>query len=104
MRIQLLPSAIVAALTAATLFCPAAHADPEGDYLDILGNTPGVIGGPINNAIYTAAGHRACDILHNGGTSEDAVTQLTVPLYVQPWLARSMVGAAQTAMCPDTKP
>jgi hypothetical protein len=103
MGIQRQAAVIGAALTASVLFCPPAHADPDGDYLNILGNTPGVIGGPINNAIYTSQGHRACDILHSGATHDDAVNQLTVPVYVQPWLARAMVDAAQTALCPDTK-
>lgn len=62
-----------------------------------------MIVGPVNNGIYVAAGRRACDVLHGGGTHDDAVNQLTVPIYVQPWLARAMVDAAQTALCPDDK-
>lgn len=91
------------ALTAAALaFSPSAHADPDGDYLNIMANTPGVLGGPINDAIYMSQGYRACDLLSSGVPREDVVGQLTVPVYVQPWLARAMVDAAQSALCPES--
>ncbi|MBE1551854.1 hypothetical protein GGC64_005941 [Mycobacterium sp. OAS707] len=103
MRARVVISAIGAALSAAAICVAPASADPDGDYLGALGNTPGVIGGPVNNGIYVAAGHHACDILRGGGTHDDAVNQLTVPIYVQSWLAQAMVDAAQSALCPDTK-
>lgn len=96
---------LVAAAAPLLLFVGSgvAHAD-DGAYLNIMRNSPGVIGGPVNEAIYVSQGHRACDILHTGQSTEAAVNQLTVPIYVQPWLARAMVTAAQTAICPDTLP
>lgn len=93
---------IVPFAAALTLAAPA-HADPNGDYLNIMANSPGVIGGPVNDALYVNQGYRACDILRGGATPEDAIAQLTTPIFVQPWLARAMVGAAQTALCPETK-
>jgi hypothetical protein len=94
---------LLLAAVAGLAFAAPASADPDGDYLNIMGNTPGVIGGPINNAIYTSQGHRACDLQHSGVSHDDAVAQLTVPMYVQPWLARAMVDAAQVVYCPETK-
>ena len=103
MRAQLFPAVVCAALTAAIAFCAPAQADPAGDYLNILGNSPGFFGGPVNNAVYVAAGHRACDALHSGATPEDAATQLVVPPWTTPYIARTMVDAAQATMCADTK-
>ena len=96
---------IIGVATAALAIAVAApaNADPDGDYLNVMRNSPGVLGGPVNEAIYVNQGHRACDILQSGGTHDDAVAQLTVPIYVQPWLATAMVNAAQQTLCPGVK-
>jgi len=104
MRARLLTASFGAAVAAAMMFSAPAYADPDGDYLNILGNSPGFFGGPINNGIYVAAGHRACDALHSGATPEDAAAQLVIPPYTTPYIARTMVNAAQATMCTDTKP
>lgn len=93
----------MAAAVAVLVFAPLAHADPDSDYLGVLGNSPGYIGGPLNNAIYVNQGHRACDLLHGGASHDDAAGQLVTPPYISPYMARTIVDAAQATLCPDTR-
>jgi hypothetical protein len=100
----MMKQAILAVFAAMAIVTAApAQADPDGDYLGVLGNSPGVLGGAVNNAIYVNQGHRACDLLHGGASHDDVVGQLVMPPYVAPWLARAMVDAAQATLCPDTR-
>jgi Protein of unknown function (DUF732) len=79
-----------------------AHADPGGDYLNQLGNTPGFTVNGFTSILLTNAGNGACNDLRAGITPEDAaVRQLSFP---GSSLAstRIMVSAAQQNLCPDT--
>jgi hypothetical protein len=90
---------LVTALTTAALICaPTASADPDGDYLGNLHGQPGVLGGPVNDAVYVTQGHRACDLLGSGVSPDDAAAQLT-NYFVTTYIARTMVTAAQQSLC-----
>lgn len=97
-RVVLLALAALALVVAAP-----AHADPDGDFLSIISNSPGTFGGPINNGVYLNTGHRACDLLRGGTSYQDTVDQLVAPPFITAYTARLSTDAAQTALCPDTK-
>jgi hypothetical protein len=82
----------------ALLLAAPAHASDQ-DYLANLENRPGIIGGPVNEAVYLAAGHHACDLIGSGTSPEDAAGQL-VNFFVTPYIAHAMVDAARVSLCP----
>lgn len=83
----------------AVVLAAPASADPDGDYLANIGNQPGMFGGAVNNGIYLASGHRACDLMASGVTPDDAAGQLT-NFFVTPYIAKTMVTAAKQTLCP----
>jgi hypothetical protein len=99
-RVLLIASAVG---LVATALSATAQADPDGDYLNVLGNSPGFFGGVLNDAIYVGAGHRACDALRGGATPEDVASRLVISPFTTPYMAHTIVDAAQATMCPDTK-
>lgn len=83
----------------AVVLAAPAHADPDGDYLGNLAGQPGIIGGPVNNGIYLADGHRSCDLIASGMSPQDTEGQLT-NFFVTPNIAHAIVVAAQQSLCP----
>jgi hypothetical protein len=83
----------------AVVLAVPAHADPDGDYLAYIGGQPGMIGGPVNNGLYLASGHHACDLMASGVTPDDAAGQLT-NFFVTPYIAKTMVTGAKRTLCP----
>ncbi|MGH3725461.1 MAG: DUF732 domain-containing protein [Mycobacterium sp.] len=82
-----------------------AHADGEGEFLQMLNDTtPGtaIFGGA--SARYLASGYRACDALRAGASKDDAIAAATVFPGIQPrWEVSSIVDIAPKTLCPDVK-
>lgn len=96
-------SSIVAAIAVSAIATAApAAADPEGDYLGILSNTPTFTVNGFTGPLLIAAGNSYCSDLR-AGTPLDAV-QGKAMMYpgATNYGAKAMVAAAQQALCPDT--
>lgn len=94
---------IVASLAAAALVLAApAAADPEGDYLNTLANSPGFTINGFTSPLLVGAGNAICGDLR-GGTPIDVAQQhaMAYPGATN-FGVKVMVGAAQQYLCPDT--
>jgi hypothetical protein len=86
--------ALVAEMVA--LAIPWAHADTNS-YLGYLGSHGVFPTWTVNADSLVGSGQRMCDILHNGGTAQDAVGS-----YGLPFAGPTILAAAQHELCPDT--
>ncbi len=92
--------AVLGVVAAVALAAPA-HAD-EGQYLDILSNTPGFTINPMTSVLLVGAGNAICGDLHNGTSLADAQNHAMAYPGATNFGAKAMVAAAQQALCPDT--
>lgn len=102
------PGAACAAVLAVLLAAPAAHADPESDYLARL-SQDGFNVTPSNRSTLLAAGNTICADLRAGTSRADEIKKTfqtwgptaEVPKITAPQAAQ-VVEAAQLGLCPDT--
>jgi hypothetical protein len=92
---------VAAGLMGIVLAVPAA-ADPDGDYLNQLGNTPGFTVNGFTSGLLLNAGNTICADLRGGMTPEDSAQKMLFYPGSSIALTRVMVAAAQQTMCPDT--
>lgn len=96
---------LAASVAGAVSLAGPAHADGEGEFLQMLNDTtPGtaIFGGA--SARYLASGYRACDALRAGSSREDAIAAATVfPGLQARWEVSSIVDIAPKTLCPDVK-
>lgn len=94
---------LLAALAAAAAATAApASADPEGDYLGILSNTPGVTVNGFTGPLLVGAGNAVCTDLRSGTPVDVAVQHAMAYPGATNHGAKAMVNAAQQTLCPDT--
>ena len=99
--------AVIAAVLAATLTPPGAHADPESDYLLWLSNNGFNVS--ANRDILVDAGNRICADLRAGTNNVDEGKKIfrdygpsaATPKITAPQVAL-LVEGAQLSLCPDT--
>lgn len=92
-------TAAVAGVAALAVAAPAA-ADPDSDFLNVLGNTPGVTVNGFTAPMLTGAGHQACDRLQAGMSVDDTVAAMMGYPGASTGTMRALVSAAQQTLCP----
>ena len=81
-------------------FAGPAGADPDSDYLNLLGNTPGVTINGFTAPMLTGAGHQACGHLQAGMSFDDTVAAMMWYPGASTGTMRAVVTAAQQTLCP----
>lgn len=87
------------AVVALAVAAPAA-ADPESDYLNLLGQTPGVTVNGFTTPMLSGAGHQACGHLQSGMSFDDTVGAMMGYPGASTGTMRALVSAAQQTLCP----
>jgi hypothetical protein len=84
------------------LLAVPAWADPEGDFLNQLGNIPGVTINGFTSGLLLNAGNQACGHLRDGLNFDDTVGAMMWYPGASTGTMRALVSTAQHTMCPDT--
>lgn len=82
-------------------FAGQSVADPDADFLNVLGNTPGVTINGFTGPMLTGAGHQACDRLQSGMSVDDTVAAMMGYPGASTGTMRALVSAAQQTLCPE---
>ena len=91
-------------LVAAATGMGMAAADPDSDFLNVLGNTPGVTINAFTGPMLTGAGHQACGHLQSGMSFDDTVAAMMWYPGASTGTMRALVSAAQQTLCPGGPP
>lgn len=94
-------AAIVGGILAAAVgFAGQAAADPDSDFLNLLGDTAGVTVNGFTAPMLTGAGHQACGHLQSGMSYDDTVAAMMWYPGASTGTMRALVSAAQQTLCP----
>jgi len=98
MRGVMIVGGVLAAM--AVGFAGQAAADPDSDYLNLLGDTAGVTVNGFTGPMLTGAGHQACGHLQSGMSFDDTVAAMMWYPGASTGTMRALVRAAQQTLCP----
>ncbi|UXA12823.1 DUF732 domain-containing protein [Mycobacterium sp. SMC-8] len=100
MKITIACAASAALAAVALIGAPAAFADPEGDFLTVIGN--GGITWPSDKTQQVIeTGYAVCQDWDNGASFEQEVADLTSVTDWSDYQAGYFIGAATGAFCPE---